>query len=308
MQKLSVVVSAYNEESIIKKCLESVLWADEIIFIDSSSSDGTVDIAKKYTSQIFTRPNNLMLNVNKNYGFTKAQGEWILSLDADEHITDGLKEEIKSVIASDNEIIGYWIPRKNIIFGKWIQGDMWWPDYQLRLFKKGKGRFPEKHVHEYIRLDGPTEKLREPFIHENYSSVSQFLYKMDKIYTESEVEHIIESGKKVRWVDALRFPINDFLKTFFLQKGYKNGLHGLVLSLLQALYMEVVFAKLWEKQGFQEVNNSRFLKDVYEEVRRIAHEFEYWFVTSFINDAKNPVMKIILKTARKIVKLRLRFL
>src|SRR5437588_357266 len=119
---LSVVISAYNEENRITRCLESVDFADEIIFIDNSSTDTTVSIAKKYTKHIFTKENNFMLNVNKNFGFTKATGDWILCLDADEKITPELAEEIKSKISVDESIVnGYWIPRKNIIFGKWIQ-------------------------------------------------------------------------------------------------------------------------------------------------------------------------------------------
>lgn len=296
---ISAVIIAYNEEKKIEDCLKSVSFADEIIFIDSSSTDKTVEIAKKYTSKIFTKPNNPMLNVNKNFGFTKASGEWILNLDADERVSNELQKEIKGVLKTSRDINGYWIPRKNIIFGKWIQSDLWWPDYQLRLFKKGKGKFPEKHVHEYLKLDGDTEKLQYSLIHENYSSVDQYLYKMINIYTGSEVKNRIENKTEVAWVDALRYPIDDFLKTFFSKKGYKDGLHGLVLSILQAFYMEIVFVKLWEKQGFKEENPDKFLERIYKEFKRMGREFKYWFLTSWISETKNPFRKIIYRIVRK---------
>ena len=300
MAKLSVVISAFNEEEKIEDCLKSVKFADEIIVVDNQSSDKTASIAKKYTKHVFTRKNNLMLNINKNYGFSKASGNWILSLDADERIPSELAEEIR--FAVDNEqttVNGYWIPRKNIIFGKWIQNEMWWPDYQLRLFKKGEGKFPEKHVHEYVEVAGETAKLKEPMIHENYQTISQFMYKLNTIYTESEVENFIKSGKQIQWYDAIRFPARDFIKIFFLQRGYKDGLHGLVLSLLQAFYMEIVFVKLWEKQGFPQYENKNFLQEFYRESKKIAHEFEYWFLTVFAEGSSNPIKKTVYKLWRK---------
>lgn len=294
---LSVVISAHNEEKIIEECLKSASFTDEIILVDNTSSDKTVDIARKYTSKIFSQPNKIMLNVNKNFGFSKANGDWILSLDADEKVTPQLAREIKSAIKKSSKTTGFWIPRKNIIFGKWITGGMWWPDYQLRLFRKGKGKFPEKHVHEYLKVQGDTEKLKNPMVHQNYTSIDQYLYKMLNIYVPSEVKN---RGKvRVRWIDSVRYPINDFLKTFFFQKGYKDGLHGLVLSFLQAFYMEIVFAKLWEKQGFNKENPKDFLKAMHKEFRLVKKDFMYWFITSFIAETKNPFKKIILRLARK---------
>lgn len=298
---LSVVISAFNEEDKIKDCLDSLKnLAPEIIFVDNSSSDKTPYIAKRYTGKVFTVKNNPMLNVNKNYGFLRATGDWILSLDADERVTPELAGEIESRIMNhESRISGYWIPRKNIIFGKWIQHSIWHPDYQLRLFRNGKGKFPEKHVHEYLMVEGKTEQLKNHLEHINYTTVSQFIYKMDKIYTESEAEKVISKGKQLGWIEAIRFPVNDFLKTFFTQKGYKDGLHGLVLSILQALYAEVVFAKVWERQGFRKENSPAFLKEIYNEFIRISYEFKYWFLTCMLDETKNPLKKVVYKLARK---------
>lgn len=296
---ISVVISSFNGGSKIAKCIESVKgFADEIIVINNESTDDTLKVAQKYTSHVFTRPNNPMLNINKNYGFKKATGDWILNFDDDEQATPELAREIKEKIEQESDVSGYWIPRKNIIFGKWIENSIWWPDYQLRLFKNGKGKFEEKHVHEYIQIEGETEKLINPMMHDNYSSVSQFIQKMDRIYTESEVDKIISEGKKMTTLDAIRYPANDFLKTFFFQKGYKDGLHGLVLSLLQSCYALVVFAKVWEKQGFKEDNSSHFLNDVEQEAKRVGNEFSFWFLSEKIKKSAGP-KKVLLKILKK---------
>ncbi len=135
--KLSVVISAYNEEERIKKCLESSSFADEIIVVDNSSSDNTFKVASKYTPNVFKQENNpKAIDLLKNTGFEKAKMDWILSLDADEVVDQDLVKEIEHIIKKDDkEIDGYFIPRKNIIFGKWMRHTGWYPDYQLRLFK-----------------------------------------------------------------------------------------------------------------------------------------------------------------------------
>lgn len=298
---LSVVISCFNEERNIESCLKSVKgFADEIIVVDNNSTDKTNEISKKYTNKIFTQKNDpLKIDLQKNYGFEKAMGDWILSLDADERVTPELQKEITQTLSSNHSFDGYYIPRKNIIFGKWIQHSIWYPDYQLRLFKKGKGKFVDKAVHKSLVVEGQTEKLKEPLIHNNYESVSQFIYKMDAIYTENEARQIISSGKKLDALDVVRMPVHDFLKTFFLQQGYKDGLHGLVLSLFQAFYSVIVFAKVWEKQGFSEENPPDFLTNVWNEILKLSKEFQYWFLTESIKDTRNIVKKTYLKILRR---------
>lgn len=298
--KLTVVISAYNEERKIEDCLKSVKdVADEIVFIDNTSTDKTVEIAKKYTDKIFIRKNNPMLNVNKNFGFSKATGDWILNLDSDERLTPELEKEIKVAIQNE-KVDGYLIPRKNILFGKWIRHSIWWPDYQLRLFRPSRGKFAEVHVHELLEVDGVVEKLEHPMVHLNYETISQYLYKLEKIYTDSEVENIMRKNKKLNWFDAVRMPMEDFFKTYFLQQGYKDGLHGLVLSLLQGFYAVVVFAKVWEKQGFEEKELK--LSEINAEFRRLGNQFQYWLLSSFIEETKSPAKKTLLKLQRKRLK------
>jgi glycosyltransferase involved in cell wall biosynthesis len=169
-QTLSVVISAYNEEKTIGRCLKSVSFADEIIVVDNTSYDKTREIAKKFTKYVYDRPNQLMLNANKNYGFEKAKSEWILNLDADEEITPELAREIQKVIQDSTKEDGFWIKRKNFSYGKWIQYGLWWPDKQLRLFRRIKGKFPCVHIHEYIKVEGLIGDLIEPYNHYNYVS------------------------------------------------------------------------------------------------------------------------------------------
>lgn len=299
-QKLSVVISAYNEEKKITDCLESVKWADEIIFVDNSSTDKTVEIAKKYTSKIFVRPNNLMLNINKNFGFTKAQGNWILSLDSDEQITAELSKEIRTKINNRDSIInGYYIPRKNIIFGKWIRYTGWYPDYQLRLFKKDFGKFEEQHVHEMIKLEGTSGQLTTPMIHYNYETIDQFLRKLTTIYTSNEAEQLIKKGYTFNYLDAMRFPMKEFLSRFFAREGYKDGLHGLVLSLFMAFYHFIVFTKIWEQKKFVSVDEN-ILQSVSEEIKKNEKDFKYWFLKIKIDESKNSITKHFYKLRNKI--------
>lgn len=300
MATLSVVVSAYNEEAKIAECLELVKWADEIVFVDNESTDKTAAIVKKYTSAIFTRPNNLMLNVNKNFGFTKATSDWILSLDADERVTPELREEIESGIMNQEPfdsaqgksgINGFWIPRKNIIFGKWMQHTGWYPDHQMRLFRRGKGKFAEAHVHEMIEVGGQTAYFKEHLLHYNYDSVGQFFYKATAIYAPNEAEQLLKKGYTFSSMDALRFPFREFLNRFFAQEGYKDGFHGLMLSLLMAMYHFIVFAKLWEKEGFKD-GNENVLREVEQELRQERKELSHWFSQEKMKKTKNPLQKI----------------
>ena len=302
---LSVVISAHNEEEMLGSCLESVTWADEIVVVDNKSVDRTSGIAEAYRAKVFKRPNNpLMLNINKNFGFTKATGNWILSLDADERVSEKLNQEIKAILrhppASNHEPVGFFIPRKNIIFGKWIKHGLWYPDYQLRLFRNGKGKFPGKHNHELLEVKGETEKLKGHIIHYNYTSTNQYVKKIMDYYSDNEVASFLESGKTIRWYDAIRMPASDFLTNFFAREGYKDGLHGLVLSLMQAFYMFIVFVKIWEKQGFWEYQSADFLQETKSEFVGKSKELGYWINKLRIENAPTA-KRMLLRLKQKLL-------
>jgi len=299
--KLSVILATYNEEKNIKACLESVRGlADEIVIVDGQSTDKTVAIAKKYTQKIFFRKNPLMFHKNKQLAIEKATGEWILYLDADERVNPKLKKEILEVIGATprESRSGYWIPRKNIIFGKWIRHTGWWPDKQLRLFRNGFAKLPCQSVHEQPKLKGETGELTNPLIHYNYQTVSQFVSRLN-YYTENDKNVFLKNKKQFHWTDAIRWPTAEFLKRFFQQEGYKDGLHGLVLSFLQAFSRLVTFAKIWEAQDFaaSEINFSKLRQVAKQE----AKEWRYWFLTSKIDQTDNYLKKIIHKLKRRLI-------
>lgn len=301
MIKLSAVVSAYNEEEKIVVCLRSLSFCDEIILIDNESTDQTVEKAKPYATHIYSRKNNRMLNVNKNFGFSHAHGEWILNLDADEYVLPSLAEQIKGIISQDNsDINGYLIPRKNIIFGKWIQHTGWFPDFQLRLFKNGKGRFEEQHIHELIRVDGQTDQLTEPLHHENYQSIIQFLRKHMMIYAPEEAKSLVASGYTLVWTDALVMPVKEFISRFFARQGYKDGLHGLMLSLLMSMYHLMIFAYVWEETKFVEAPTEDILSEVEQVSQKIGKDIRYWFVTEKLRYTTSKTKKLLLKLQQKL--------
>jgi len=287
-QSLSVVLSVHNEESVIEPALESAKpIADEIIVVDNESTDKTVQIAKKYTKNIHEHKNTPeLLNKPKNFGFSKAAGDWILSLDADERVSPELAKEISGILHSSFDIqnspVGYWIPRQNLVFGKWLQHGIWYPDYQLRLFRKEKGQFPAIHNHEFLAVEGRTEKLKGHLIHKSYSGITEYIDKFNHTYTDNEAENFLKSGKKITWIDAIRWPLSDFITNFFARRSYQDGLHGLVLSLLQAFYALEVFAKVWERQGFWEYNSKDLAKGVKAEFQAKSKEFSWWYAKELI--------------------------
>lgn len=299
--KISVVISAYNEERLLEDCLVSVQdFADEIIVVDNSSTDRTKEIAKKFTKKVFTQKNDpTSIDLQKNFGFGKATNEWILSLDADERLTPELSKEIIEVLRKNpSEINGYRIPRKNIIFGKWIEHSLWWPDYQVRLFRKEKGQYAAEKVHQQLQVQGEVGTMKEAFLHENYQSISQYLQKMDR-YTENEAKALLKDNVHMHWIDMLRLPVRDFLKTFFLQKGYKDGLHGLVLSILQSGYSFLVVTKVWEKQGFAKEEGKNFLPLLFVEWRKLHQETLYWFFAELGSQTRNPLLKLKYRLQQK---------
>ena len=305
MTKISAVISAYNEEKNITRCLKSLAFADEIVVVDNSSTDKTAEIAKKYTSKIFTQPNNpAAIDLQKNFGFTKATGDWILSIDADEEVSEELAKEIKRVLGTKpsmlSNINGFWIPRKNLMFGKWIKENTgWYPDYQLRLFRKGQGKYESKAVHKDLFIEGETEKLKEHIIHHNYDSIEQYVKKI-LIYAPNEAEEYLRNDYKFSYFDVIRFPLNDFLAWFFARKGYKDGFYGLVLALMQAFYHFLVFAFIWEKQGFKEYDKEDFLKDTENEFKKAGREILYWVSKEKLENIKSPIQRSLQKVSNKL--------
>lgn len=303
MKNLTVVISAHNEEKKIKDCIKSVLdVAQEIIVIDSSSTDKTSDIANKYTKNVLPRPNNPMLNTNKNFGFAKATGDWILSLDADERLSQELALEISQIINNSApqdkaDYAAYKIPRKNIIFGKWIEHTGWYPDYQTRLFKREKGKFDEKHNHEQLSVDGEIGILESNLEHDHYATIDEFLRKTF-FYTTNEADQKIAKGYKFKAQDLLMSPFEEFLSRYFAREGYKDGVHGLALSLLMSFYHLTIILRVWEHEKFEDSS-----KDTRILVEKASHamkkDLTHWNREIDIKEMSG-FKKTIAKVKRKI--------
>ena len=301
MAKLSIVISAFNEQKKIKACLESAKFADEIIFIDNSSTDKTVKIAKEYTKKVYIQKNEpTKIDLQKNLGIQKATGDWIFILDADEIISSELAKELKALLKEDKvELNGFWIPRKNTIFGKWIEHSGWYPDPQLRLFKKGKGKYEKSHYHEPIAVTGATGRLSEHLIHYNYEHIGQFLYKNLQVYAVNEAEDLLRKGYIFSYGDAIRLPIKEFLSRYFAREGYKDGFHGLMLAILMGIYHFVIFAYIWEQKKFAD-ETKQSLKDFEREAREAGNDLKYWISKRKVDEEKSILKKMGLKLKRKL--------
>ncbi len=277
---ISAVVNTYNEEKNIERCLKSLAWCDEIIVWDAQSIDDTVKIAKKYTDKFFVHQDTSgYVEPQRNAAIDKASGEWILIVDADEEISQKLAEHLKSLKEQNAEVNYYELARKNIVFNKWLKGSGWWPDYNIRFFKKGNVTWTNA-IHVPPKTEGIGQKLDAvedlAIIHHHYESIDQYLSRLHR-YTSVQAKELQEAGYTFLWQDIIRKPLSEFLTRFFVWKGYEDGLHGLALSLLQAFSFLIVYLKVWEAQGFKEINNPNFPKEVEAESEHAKKELSHWF-------------------------------
>lgn len=243
MEKLSVTIIALNEEGNIRDCLESVRWADEILVSDSGSTDRTAEICREYGAKVFN-DEWLGFGRQKNLVGDRARNDWILNIDADERVTPELRMEIEGVLRGGDKA-GYRIARKNYFGDKWIRHCGWWPDYSLRLYRKGIGRFLDRFVHESVVVNGPTGKLKSPMVHKTYRDVSDYLGRMQR-YSTLAAKEMLNQGRNVGITDVLLRPPFTFFKMFVLQRGFLDGTSGVILSILSASYTLAKYAKLWE--------------------------------------------------------------
>ncbi|MCD6138698.1 MAG: glycosyltransferase family 2 protein [Deltaproteobacteria bacterium] len=245
MEKLSVVVITHNEEDNIGRCLESVKWADEIIVVDSFSTDRTVQIAEKYTKKVFQKAWE-GYGRQKNYALSKATNTWVLALDADERITRELADEIIGVLrAGDTQVIAYELPYKVFFGGKWVRHGGLYPEYHIRLFRKDKAAFKERAVHERVETSGPVGRLHHFVEHYTYRSVSDFIQRMDR-YSTLSAEAYYKEGRRVGWFEALFRAWFTFGQMYILKRGFLDGGLGLQLAMLYSCYTFVKYAKLKE--------------------------------------------------------------
>ncbi|MBU0708915.1 glycosyltransferase family 2 protein [Patescibacteria group bacterium] len=247
--KISVVITAHNEERKIEKALKSVLWTDEIILVDGESTDKTVEIAKKYVNRVISIPNDPGIMSMRNKGIKGGSGEWILILDADEIIPENLAKEIGRKINSDESPVAYRFPRKGYFLGKWIKHCGWYPDYQVRLFRKDHGYYKNEHVHEQVTItNGEVGTISIPYEHHSYSDFSEYLYKVHR-YIEFEASKLAQMEKPPSLIEYLLIrPVARFLSIYIRRKGVLDGWRGLILSFF-AGYHEFMSYFKYKKMG-----------------------------------------------------------
>ncbi len=246
-QKLSVAIITCNEESNIRRTLESIKWADEIVVVDSGSTDKTTDICREYTDKVIHQ-DWLGFSRQKNLAIEKTSGDWVLSLDADEPIEQALAEEIRGIISSPDSLDGYRVPRKTFFLGKQVRYGGWYPDYNLRLFRRGKGRFEDRAVHEAIKVQGMIGNTRHALLHYAYPDIASYMSSIDK-YSSLAVSVMAEKGisdYKSGWVNILFRPMLTFALKYIFRLGFLDGKRGLVLNLFHSYYVFAKYAKAWE--------------------------------------------------------------
>ncbi len=248
--KLSTTIITLNEEKDLPRCLESVRdISDQIVVVDCGSTDNTVKIAKSFGAEVYTRVFDNYAD-QKNFAIKKADGEWILSLDADEEISPALAKEIDLVTRNgQSEIAGYSIPRKNIIFGKLIRYTRWQSelDRHVWLWKKNKGSW-EGDVHEEVVVNGRVGKLVNAKIHYQYENVTEFMTMMNR-YSEFDANQNVKNGVKFSYIRVFFDPVYNFLVRYLYRLGFLDGWRGFILSYLMAIYHIEIAVKMWERKG-----------------------------------------------------------
>ncbi len=246
MPKLSVTVITFNEAADIGDALASVAWADEIVVVDSQSTDATAAIARQYTNRVVAREWPGYVD-QKNYAASIASHDWILSLDADERVTPGLAVEIRAMLANTPEHAAYRMPRVTWHFGRWIRSTDWYPDYQVRLYDRRLAHWTGRYVHEAIAANGTVGQLRHELQHYAYRDIGDHLDRLNR-YTLYAARQMIESRRHAGLLQLAGHPPLAFLRNYVARGGFRDGIAGFIISVMNAFYVFLKFARLWELQ------------------------------------------------------------
>lgn len=229
---ISVIIITLNEAENIRACLESVAWADEIVVVDSGSTDATLAICREFTDKVLLNENWQGYGYQKNLALQQANGDWILSLDADERVSPELQQVIKTVVAAP-DADAYALPRQAYFLGKAMRHGGWWPDYVVRLFRRGAGEFSNVLVHETVLAQGTVKKLPEPIIHYSYVSLEQLLHKINQ-YSSAGALQAQAKNKHGGLLKALGRGGWAFFRAYCLRAGFLDGQAGLIAAIAKA--------------------------------------------------------------------------
>jgi glycosyltransferase involved in cell wall biosynthesis len=242
---ISAIVVCMNEEANIAACLESVRWCDEVVVIDSFSTDRTVEIARSHADLVIERPWPGMA-AQKQFALEQAKGEWILSLDADERCTPQLRAAIGDALANPGQAAGFEMKRHVFYLGRWIDHGGWYPDWKLRLARRDRARFTGHGPHDRLEVDGPTQRLDAELVHYTYRNFSQHLRTVDR-FSDVFAQEWLAAGRRFSLLDALFHPPLKFLDCYVWKRGFLDGWAGFVIALTSAFYVFAKQVKLREK-------------------------------------------------------------
>ncbi|KKQ95779.1 MAG: Glycosyl transferase family 2 [Candidatus Woesebacteria bacterium GW2011_GWB1_43_14] len=271
-----MVINTLNEEENLPLALGSIKEiADEIIVVDMQSEDKTRIVAKKAGAKVFGFKRMGYVEPARNFAISKATKKWVLILDADEEIPSSLSRKLVN-LTRETEYSYFSIPRKNIIFGKWIKRSNWWPDYNIRFFKKGAVDWGDE-IHSVPVTVGKGIDLeareQNAIVHHNYQTVEQYVERMNR-YTSIQAKEKYKEGDRFSWKDLIIRPVNEFNSRYFAGYGYEDGVHGLALSGLQAFSELVLYIKLWQFSKFDRQKVST--KEIEIEMRASHKEIAFW--------------------------------
>jgi glycosyltransferase involved in cell wall biosynthesis len=241
---VSATIITLNEADHIAAAIDSVAWADEVIVVDSGSTDGTVAIARGKGARVETRVWSGWID-QKNHAASLARNDWIFSLDADERVTPGLAAEVAALLRTEPARRGYRIPRVTFHLGRWVRTTDFYPDYQTRLYDRRSAHWQGKYVHESVVVDGGPGQLRGEIAHYSYRDLADQIERINR-YTTLAARQMHEAGRRANAVDLLMHPPAAFFRNYVLRRGVLDGTVGLIISLTQAWSVYLKFAKLWE--------------------------------------------------------------
>jgi len=246
MESIAAIVITKDEERNITACLESLKWVDEMIVVDADSSDQTVELAKAYTPKVYVRswPG---YGPQKNFAMDQASADWVLIVDADECVSPELQNEIEDVLKEDHGVSAYRVPRRNYYYGRWIRGAGQYPDSQLRLMRRGRGRYNDLPIHEHLQVEGLIGDLQGHLDHHSYPTVLSHELKVGRYSTLSAQERINAGYARVSPLNLLFNPLWAFFKIYVLRGGYRDGMHGFLFSAFSAAHVLLKYVKLCER-------------------------------------------------------------
>jgi glycosyltransferase involved in cell wall biosynthesis len=231
--KISAIVITRDNERTIARCLESLRWVDEIVVVDSGSTDRTPEISRDLGAQVHVTADWPGHGPQKNRALGRATGDWVLSIDSDEWVSPQLRMEIEQALEHPGARAGYAIPRRSSFCGRFMRHSGWWPDYVLRLFRRDRGRFTDDHTHERLVVEGAVGRLREPIMHEAITDLDQMLAKMNG-YSSSSARMKLEQGRRGSITAAVAHGAWAFFRTYVLRVGFLDGREGFILAVANA--------------------------------------------------------------------------